>query len=305
MVALLLLLAVPPVLQRCSDLAQKGPAEPAVAACKEAVIADPQSAAAHQLLGQAYLLLGRANMVAEAKAELQQALDLEPRLLWARFYLARVYLDIGRADKAKEELAQALHQRPGVAHFLSLMGEAERKQSHFEQALDWQRQALAADPQLNTAHYYAALAYLDLKRNDEAVAELEAAVTSAFLSPDILLTLGSQYVLRKRYREAEQLCRKAIALDPSRSESYLNLGQLFNAQRHGDRALEALRQALPEGKIFGSSPYYQKLQADVWFEMGRAWEIRKNPREARAAYQHCLHFDSARADARQRLEALK
>jgi hypothetical protein len=33
----------------------------------------------------AYIEQGSAAMVAEAKAELQQALDIDPKLVWARF----------------------------------------------------------------------------------------------------------------------------------------------------------------------------------------------------------------------------
>ena len=62
------------------------------------------------------------------------------------FYLAKVYLDVGRPDKAKAELEQGLKTRPGVAHFLSLLGETERKLGHPESALEWHRKALAADP---------------------------------------------------------------------------------------------------------------------------------------------------------------
>ena len=138
-------------------------------------------------------------MIAEAKAELQQALDLDPGLVWARFYLAKVYLDTGRPDKAKGELEQALHGRPGVAHFLSLLGEAERKLGNPEAALVWHRKALAADPNMNTVHYYAALAYMDLKKEDEAIAELEASIQSPFVAPELYLTLGSLYTQRKRY----------------------------------------------------------------------------------------------------------
>src|SRR5947208_3165763 len=72
------------------------------------------------LMGQAYLALRSAGMIAEAKAELQQALNLDPDLFWARFYLARVYIDVGRNDKAKEELERGLVQRPNVPHFLAL-----------------------------------------------------------------------------------------------------------------------------------------------------------------------------------------
>ena len=135
-----------------------------------------------------------------------------------------------------------------MAHFLSLLGEAERKLGAPEAALAWHRKALAADPKMNTVHYYTALAYMDLKKDDEAIGELEASIQSPFVAPELYLTLGSLYVQRKRYREAEDLCRKAIALDPAHSESYLNLAQLFNAQRLSSKALDALYLALAAGQ---------------------------------------------------------
>ena len=165
-------------LKACSESLQKNQAQQAVRECKQAVGLDGQSGPAHMLLGQAYLALRSASMIAEAKAELQQALDLDPSLVWGRFYLAKVYLDIGRPDKAKAELEQALKTRPGVPHFLSLLGEAERKLGNPEAALVLHRKALAADPKMNTVHYYAALAYIDLKKEDEAIAELEASIQS-------------------------------------------------------------------------------------------------------------------------------
>ena len=293
-----------PRLKACSEALQRNQAQQAVADCKQAVGIDGQSGSAHLLLGQAYLALRAASMIAEAKAELQQALDLDPSLVWARFYLAKVYLDTGRPDKAKAELEQALKTRPGVAHFLSLLGEAERKLGNPQDALEWHRKALAADPKMNTVHYYTALAYMDLKKDDEAIAELEASIQSPFVAPELYLTLGSLYVQRKRYREAEDLCRKAIALDPEHSESYLNLAQLFNAQGLSSKALAALHQALPPGKTFPTSPYYQQLQADVHFEFGRAYAAKGSPREAIAAYLRCLSLDAARANAHRNLAAL-
>jgi tetratricopeptide (TPR) repeat protein len=294
----------PVSLKACSEALQRGQAQQAVAGCKQAVGMDGQSGSAHMLLGQAYLALRSASMIAEAKAEFQQALDLDPTLVWARFYLAKVYLDTGRPDKAKGELEQALKTRPGVAHFLSLLGEAERKLGNPETALQWHRKALAADPKMSTVHYYAALAYMDLKKEDEAIVELEASIQSPFVAPELYLTLGSLYTQRKRYREAEDLCRKAIALDPSRSESFLNLAQLYNAQGLSAKALEALRQALPPGKTFPTSPYYQQLQAGIHFEFGRASAAKGNAREAIAAYLRCLALDSGRVAAHRQLAEL-
>jgi tetratricopeptide (TPR) repeat protein len=291
-------------LKACSESLQRNQAPEAVKECKQALGIDGQLGPAHMLLGQAYLALRSAPMLAEAKAELQQALDLDPNLVWARFYLAKVYLDTGRPDKAKGELEQALKTRPGVSHFLSLLGEAERKLGNPEAALVWHRKALAADPKMTTVHYYAALAYIDLKREDEAIAELEASIQSPYVAPELYLTLGSLYTQRKRYREAEDLCRKAIALDPAHTESYLNLGQLFNAQGLSSKALTALYQALPPGKTFPTSPYYQQLQADIHFELGRAYAAKGNPREAIAAYLKCLSLDSDRAAAHRQLAGL-
>jgi tetratricopeptide (TPR) repeat protein len=291
-------------LKVCAASLQANQPQQAVLDCKQAVGLDTRSGPAHLLLGQAYLALRSASMIAEAKAELQQALDLDPDLVWARFYLAKVYLDIGRPDKAKTELEQAIKTRPSVAHFLSLMGESERKLGNPDAALLWHRKALAADPKMNTIHYYAALAYIDLKQDDQAIGELEASLQSPFVAPELYLTLGSLYVQRKRYREAEELCRKAIALDPSRSESYLNLAQFFNAQNLGGKALAALHQALPPGKTFATSPYYQQLQADIYFEFGRAYASKGSPREAIAAYLQCLSLDAARTAAHRNLAEL-
>jgi tetratricopeptide (TPR) repeat protein len=293
-----------PDLSACAALLEKGLPQDAANTCKKVVGANPRSGAAHLLLGQAYLALRSVSMLAEGKAELQQALDLDPELVWGRFYLAKVYLDTGRPDKAKYELEEALRARPGTSHFLSLLGEAERKLGHPELAIGWHQQALAADPNMNTVHYYSALAYMDLQRDADAVRELEASLRSPYLAPEMLLTLGSLYAKQKRYREAEELCRKAIAIDPGRSEGYLDLAQLFNAQRLADKALDALRKAMPPGKTFPTSPYYQTLQADIHFEFGRAWMVKRANREAIAAFLECLALDSARTEAHRQLAEL-
>ena len=74
---------------------QQGKAEQAIRECKAVLAADPRSAPAHMLLGMAYLAKGSPAMIADAKAELQQASISIRSLVWARFYLARLYLDQG------------------------------------------------------------------------------------------------------------------------------------------------------------------------------------------------------------------
>jgi tetratricopeptide (TPR) repeat protein len=290
-----------PGLKAGADLLQRGEVQKAIAELKAAIALQPDSAAGHMLLGQAYLAQRSLGLVAEAKAELQQALDLDPTLFWARFYLARVYLDLGRYDRAQAELEQGLKERPNVAHFLALLGEVHRKLGSPETSLDLNRKALGIDPALSPAHYHRALAYMDLKKDDEAIGELEAATGSKHVAPDMCLTLGSLYLKKRRFKDAEAITRRGVELDPSRSEGYLNLAQLHNVQGQSDKALAALKQALPPGKTFPTSPYYQQVQADIFFERGRAYQAKRMAREAIEAYSASLAVDPSRVEAQRRL----
>ena len=283
---------------------REGKAAEAVRECRTVLAFDPRFAAAHMLLGQAYLAQGSVAMLAEAKAELQQALDLDPSLLWARFYLARVYLDQGLYQKARDQLERGLKERPDVPHFLSLLGEVRRKQGDPAASVELNRQALRIDATMTPAHYYLALAYLDLKQEDTAVGELESSVRSPFVTAEMDLALAAIYIRRRRLAEAEDLCRKAVALDPLRPEAYLNLARVFNARHAYDQALQALHQALPEGRELPASAYYQQLQADLCAEQGAAYQAKGSLDRAIEAYTRALGFDPDRGAVHRELAGL-
>jgi tetratricopeptide (TPR) repeat protein len=283
---------------------QQGKVEQAIGECKGVLAADPRSAPAHMLLGMAYLAQRSPAMIGEAKAELQQALDLDPELLWARFYLARLYLDLGLSEKAQEQLERGLKQRPGLPPLLSLLGEVRRKLGDPAASVELNRKALEADATMTPAHYFLALAYLDLKQEQAAMAEFEKVIHSPYVTPEMYNALASLYIQKQQFAEAEDFCRKAIALDPSRPDAYLNLARVDNARHESDKALEALRAALPEGKEFSVSEYYQGLQADIAAERGTAYTDKKMYSLAIAEYARALDFDPRRAVIHRRLAEL-
>ena len=284
---------------------QQGKAEQTIRECKGVLATDPRSAPAHMLLGLAYLAKGSTDMIADAKAELQQALDLDPELLWARFYLARLYFDQGLSEKAQEQLERGLKQSPGLPHFLSLLGEVRRRLGDPGASLELNRKALdVAEDTMTPAHYFLALAYLDLKQEQGAMAEFEKAIHSPYVTPEMYNALASLYIKKQQFAEAEDFCRKAIALDRSRPDAYLNLARIYNAQHASDKALEALRAALPEGKEFPASEYYQELQADLAVERGVAYTAKKMYARAIDEYARALDFDPRRAVIHRRLAQL-
>jgi len=92
---------------------QQGKVEQAIRECKAALAADPRSAPAHMLLGLAHIAQGSTAMVAEAKAELQQAFDratttLQESMSEVREALAR--LDKTLVDAADNAGSKIQHQ---------------------------------------------------------------------------------------------------------------------------------------------------------------------------------------------------
>ena len=94
---------------------------------------------------------------------------------------------------------------------------------------------------MTPVHYFLALAYLDLKQEQPAIAEFEKVIHTPYVTPEVYNALASLYIRKKQFAEAEDLCRKAIALNPSRPDAYLNLARVYNAQHSSDKALEVLR----------------------------------------------------------------
>jgi tetratricopeptide (TPR) repeat protein len=283
---------------------EQGRTDQSIRLCKEVLANDPRSAPAHMLLGLGYLAKGSNAMIADAKAELQQALDLDPELLWARFYLARLYFDQGLSEKAQEQLERGLKQQPDLPHFLSLLGEVKRELGDPGASVELNRKAIEAGVTMTPAHYFLALAYLDLKQEQAAIAEFEKAIASPGVTPETYTALASLYIKKQQFAKAEALCRKAIALDRSRPDAYLNLARVYNAQHASDKALEALRAALPAGKEFPATDYYRGLQADLAVERGTAYTAQKIYARAIEEYTRALDFDPLRAVVHRRLAEL-
>jgi tetratricopeptide (TPR) repeat protein len=283
---------------------QKGRVAEAIKACKGVLAANPRSAPAHMLLGLAYLAQGSFDMIAAAKAEFQQAIDLDPELLWARFYLARLYFDQGLNEKAQEQLERGLKQRPDVPDFLSLLGEVRRGLGDPGASVELNRKAIEGGVAMTPAHYFLALAYLDLKQEQAAMAEFERALRASPATPDLYNSMASLYLRKQQFDDAEEACRRAIALDPSRPDTYLTLARVYNAQQSSDKALETLRAALPAGKEFPATEYYQGLQADLAVERGVAYTAKKMYAQAIDSYARALGFDPRRAVIHRRLAEL-
>lgn len=272
----------------------------AVAEFKRAIALDPRSAVAHLLLGQAYLSTGAAEWIAEAKAELQQARALDPGLALAGFYIAKIDLDLGRLEAAERELARGLAATPGAPHLLALLAEVRRRKGKPVEAVSLCTKALAADANAIPVLYFRARAYWDLRDEARARADLERAIASPFVTPDMLILLGAIHLNGGRLAEAEAALRKVPGVN---AEARVRLAQVLRRQGRHAEALAELDKA--EGAPQLSSEFFQKLMADAACERGIVFESRGGVKGARAAYQKALEQDPEHAEARRRLAGLR
>jgi tetratricopeptide (TPR) repeat protein len=270
---------------------------------KQILALDPRSADAHMLLGIAYSTWGSKELKGEAIGEFRQALDLNPRLFQIRFFLAHLYLDLGRAARAKEELEAALVQTPGNPDFLALLGEAERQLKNPRRAVEVTRQALQADPSFAPARYYLGLALLDAGQRDEAIKELEQVVRAGAPVADAYLSLGTAYTEAGRTAEAIETLTQGLRVDPAKAELHIALARAYRAKGLLEKADAQLTLGRPKRTALSdSSDYpYQQVELDFHLERGMVKLQRGQLAAAAEAFKKVLELEPAHEAATREL----
>lgn len=276
----------------------------AIEAFREAVSLEPLSAEAHMLLGYAYRLAGNHNFIAEAKAEFRQALMIDPSLLWARFYLAKMYIDLGRLSSAKEQLETALQWHAENPEAKALLGEVERQLGHPELSAKYNAEVLEQTPSHTAASYYLGLAYLDMGEENEALEQFEKAASLEGASAEVYVSLGSLLLDRDDIGNALKSFEKAIDLRPSNSRAHLGMAAAYRRLGRLDKALEELERTLPPDGQVAFSPYYQRIRADLHFERGLILRQEGRTAEAIQAFSETLRLLATHGEAHRSLAEL-
>jgi tetratricopeptide (TPR) repeat protein len=273
----------------------------AIQELKAILALDPRSAEGHMLLGIAYRSVGSPDLMGETVAEFRQALALNADFVPARFYLAHVYLDLGRAARAREELETVLKKHPGQPQFLALLGEAERQLGDPRRAVEVTRQALQADPSFVQARYYLGMALFDLGQRAEAIQEFERVVQSGPKIADAYISLGNAYLEAGRLDDALATLLQASRMDPSRAEVRIGLSRTYRAKGLLDKAGEQLQFSMPERSVTQASPVYQQVQSDLYLEQGLLRLQQKQLDAAAGAFQKVLDIDANHGPANRHL----
>ncbi|MCY2931036.1 MAG: tetratricopeptide repeat protein [Planctomycetota bacterium] len=161
----------------------------------------------------------------------------------------------GRLEAAKVELSEAIRANPNLPEAHACLGDIHRKQKQYARARDSYIQACQLDPYAFRPHYNLGVTYQLMAAQavlaDQASQLLRQAVQvylrATTISPDDFesnLNLSACYHQLGRYEQAEQHCRKAIAIRPDSAAGWCNLGIICDAQGKSAEAIRAFSKSL-------------------------------------------------------------
>ncbi len=300
--------------------------------------------------------------LSEAETQYREVLEWQPDAIEALRGLGALAYQHGRVDEAADLFARGVAIRPEAADFHANLAEVLRILTRSDQALNHVRKALALDPTLPDAwntfgllahdqarYSEAETAYLEALRlrPEYAAAQInlgatllavgrfdEAAValrTVLRLQPEnpAALTNLAQILLEQgdldRLDQAEELCRRALAVAPALTEAINSLGNVCRLQCRLEDAMSWYRRALsldPRraapcqnlGKLLQQCGKYD--EAAGWFEraaalkndraryhanFGSLWAARQQFDESARCFRLALAHDPESAEAHQGL----
>jgi Tfp pilus assembly protein PilF len=189
---------------------------------------EPKAAGARNVLATRYLQVGR---VADAQAQLEEALRLDPRSAEAHTNLGTVLQAQGRPAEAMQHLRTAATLKPkddrvrfNLGNGLLAAGQADAAMREFEAAI-------ALNAENADAHLNLALILGPRNQLDRAVAHLRRAVAINPRHGDAHHNLSVALSLQGRLDEALQEAQEAVRLQPGSAASQAQLQRLLAARR--------------------------------------------------------------------------
>jgi Tfp pilus assembly protein PilF len=207
---------------------------------------DATAAGARSDLGGA---LFEAGLLAEAEAELNAALTLDPANAEAALRLARVYLTRKEIPAAGRTLEAALARKVEVPAIYALLAVVYEKSGHIENAIPAMRVAIQLDPQSEKYRFQYGVLLTENNAPAAAIIRLNEALQSFPKSSRLHLAIGLANLKMGGSDEAVQAFKRAVELDPEFAPAYAYMGitrVLGGQYEEGARFFEQALQKRPE-----------------------------------------------------------
>jgi DNA-binding winged helix-turn-helix (wHTH) protein/TolB-like protein/Flp pilus assembly protein TadD len=277
---------------------------------KQAIVLDPNYAAAYIGLASAYTTLGGVlgfrppgENLPKAKAAVMKALEIDETLADAHALLASYKLKYEwNWPEAERELKRALELDPNNAAAHDAYGTYFQSMGRFDEALAERKLAQKFDPVSPSSVANVGYPLYYARRYDEAIGHFQRALE---LNPNYSwghLWVGQAYVQKGMYEEAIAEINKAITLSGGNIRALATLGHAFAAAGKRDEAQKVLVELEQLSKQTYVSPYFMAVVYSGLEEKDQAFHRLEQAYQERHAYMVLLKvepvFDPLRSDPR-------
>lgn len=265
-------------------LAFQGDLEGARVAFASAANFNPNSPLPQLALAEVY---ARLENLGQAERAVQQALAVDPRNIQALILYGDIQLAQRKPDAAAEQFARAATLLPGSPLPQYHLGRAHLAAKRESQAIAAFEAALSRQVDFTPALEQIAQIYVRSGSPEKAIARVNAQLARAPRSAGLHELQGNLYLALKQYQKAEASFEQIIAIDPSFVNAYLDLGKVYAETKSPGKAIERFQQA---AKVAPTSPIPHMMLGIVYEREGKRVE-------ARAAYEKALELDPQFAPA--------
>ena len=169
--------------------------------------------------------------------------------LWA----GRVYMVLGEKvdqkyyQNAEKSLLAAAALSPEKQDILILLGRLYLLKKDFDQALSYQKKAVAVAPDIGTSHWFLGLTYVASGNIPLGLEEIEAALEKGFsLTPSQKLYVIDLYAGQKRYDKVVEWYEALHKAEPENIDWYVKLATAFALAGRKAEALQTVREAVAQ-----------------------------------------------------------
>lgn len=209
---------------------------------------EPDRALYYYGLGK--VLAGQGTTVFDAIPQLKKAIDLSPNFAAAHYQLALAYRQTHDLDQYNRELlvyqkdlGNAPPEDALIAQVTALNRAGSGNLMRPEEIIRELQSAVADNPNDEIAHASLVKEYWLLKQYDKAEEQYEEAHRlNANTAPDYIF--GEIMLERKRYTEAGDAFRRALANNPKDPNATLGLGRVYEGQRDLGNAIDEYQAAV-------------------------------------------------------------
>jgi tetratricopeptide (TPR) repeat protein len=205
-----------------------------------------------------------------AEREFRRGIDLNPNYASGHHWYAEFLSLVGRHEQAIAESGRALELDPLSNIINTWVGSRYYFARRYDKAIEQYRNAVEMDPHFVPAHLVLGHAYEQKGMLQEAIAEIERAVSLSAGSPVYVASLAHACGLAGRRTQAVKLLGDLKKTAAQRFVSSYDLALAHLGIGENDRALELLSQAVeehsPRAAFLGVDPRFDRLRADPRFQ---------------------------------------